>query len=502
MQDEITNSKGGHTGEARKWASPSNASGATALPKPAKEAAAELNAKAEHASSAMPTHADAGKAMATSASGAAQSQATEATQPQATPTLANTDKPAQLTTAAAPAVDQTLGLQIQAVDKLASMSTPMVLQQEAVCTVANSLQAKEEAGKDPGVTKPDQTAAGVDPAGQEVEQVIKDEVMIEATEAADQLPLSYPATLVATLPCTVPAWLAHSQKTTATAVMGTQLVPTQLVQASLATARLPAPSAHTAALTKHLMPSTSTGRMLPHGALQDKPQTRLVSRLSQLGDTAAEGMPDQAMIETAPSKDAVRQSHASTSGQAQAAGPVAARAGLQHAALAELSLKAAEDSSAANCPAALPDEARAAGASPRRQIAERGKRAAECSPGAYGVAKVTHKRARSDSPTAKPEWLQGDDLTGQPTGPSDADVQVGHSSSLLTMYLTKPSHALSHAVFMPTVFNVQAICYTVYMLISLNIIAFSVYMVIHEAVSEQVCLYPQQTYECHEALIA
>ena len=408
-------------------ANPSNASGATALHKPAKEAAAEHGARAEHATSAMPTQADAAKAMTTSEAAQHQSQAIS--------TLANTDKPALLTTTAAPAVHQTSGLQIQAVDKLASTSTTMMLQQEAVSTVANSPQAKEAAGKDPGMTRP---AAKVDPAGQEVEQVIKDEVMVEATEAADQLPLSYPATLVATLPCTVPAWLAHSQKT-ATAVMGTQLAPTQLVQASVATARLPAPSAHTAALTKRLMLSTSTGSMTPHGALQDRTQTRLVSRLSQLGDTAAEGMPDQAMIETppVPSRDAVRQSHASTSGQAQAAGPVAARAGLQHAALAELSLKVVENSSAANCPAALPDEARAVGSSPRRQVVERGKRAAECSPGAYDVAKVTHKRARSDSPTAK----QGDGLGAQPKGPSDADVQVRDSSSLLIIYLTEPSQA-------------------------------------------------------------
>ena len=412
-------------------ANPSRASGARALPQPAREAAAELAAKAAHAPSAMPTQADAAKAIATSAPEAAKHRA------QAISTLAHTNKPALLTTSAAPAVGQASALPSQAVDKLTSTSTPMVLQQEAGSTIANSPQGEEEAGKGlPGMTHLEQKVAGADPARQEVEQVSKDEVMIEATEAADQLPLSYPATLVATLPCTVPAWLAQSQRTTATALLGTQLVPTQLVQASVPTARLPAPLAHTAALTKRLMPCTSTGRMMPHGALQDRPQTRLVSRLSQLGDTPAEGMPDQAFTETspAPSRDADRQSHASTSDQAQAAVPVAATSGLQHAALADLSVKAAENCSAARCPAELPDEARAADSSPRRKVAERGKRAAECSPGAYGVAKVTHKRARSDSPTAKSEWLQGDGQGAQPKGPSDADVQVGYSPSLITPF--------------------------------------------------------------------
>ena len=439
-QDEIINSKGDHTAEAVKLAKPLNASGATALSKPAKETAADLGDKAAHASSATQTQTDAAKALATSAPEAARSQATEAAQSRATLTLANTDKPAQLTTAAAPAEDQEPGLRIQAVNKLASMSTPRVLQQETVSVAAISPHEAQEAGKDlSGITHPKQKAAGADSARQEVEQVTKDEVMMEATEAADQLPLSYPATLVATLPCTVPVWLAQSQKTTATDVLATQLAPTQLVQASLATARLPAPSAHTAALTKRLMPSTSTGRMMPHGALQDRSQTRLVSRLSHLGDMAAESTPDQAYIDssTAPSKDADRQRRASTSSRAQAAAPVAARAGLQ------LAAPAAENSSAAHCPAVLSAETRASGSSPRRQVAERGKRAADCSPGAYDVAKVTNKRARSDSPTAKPEWLQGDGLGAQQKGPSDADVQVGHSPSLLTMHLLCSSQALS-----------------------------------------------------------
>ena len=443
LQDENISSKKRHTSEAAKLKNPCNVSG-TALPKPAKEAAAELGDKAVHVSTAMPTHTDAAMSMATTAPEAARSQAFEASQPQAVPILAKNDLPGQLTTPAAPAVDQALCLQMQPVDKLASMSTPMMLQQGAVSTVVNSPPGEQAAGKDlPSITHQKQKVALADTARYEREQVTKDEVMVEAIEAADQLPLSYPATLVATLPCTVPAWLAHSQRTTAAAVLSTQLAPTQLVQASIATARLTAPSADTAALTKRMMPSTSTGRMVPHGALQDKPQNRSVSRLSQLGDMAAEGMPDQAIKETSPtpSGEADRKS-ASTSGQAQAAAPVAARAGLQHAALAGLSVKAAEKSSAVNFPAALPDEARAAGSSPRRQVAELGKRAADCSPGAFDVAKVVHKRARSDSPTAKPEWRRGDGHDALRKGPSDADVQVWQSPPLLTINLTEPLQAI------------------------------------------------------------
>lgn len=421
---------------------------------PDTQGAAEVATQAAKTSSATPIPANAAKATATSAPEAAQ-QASEANT-----ALANINKPAAPTTAAASALQQAPGVPRQAAEKVMSQTTPLVLKQEDGSTTADNPQGgeaasekglpgmtepqqaasgvEEEAGKDlPGMTEPHEAVSGADPAGQEGQQVM----MMEATEAADQLPMSYPATLVATLPCTVPAWLAQSQRTTATAVAATQLAPTQVAQASVA--RLPATSAHTAVLSKRLMPSMSTGMARPQGALQDRPQTKLVSRLSQIGDTAPEGMPDQALVQRAIAlcRDADRQSHAGMSVQTK----VAAGLGIQHPGHAELNVKAAETSSAAKGPASLPHEARAAASSPSRQVTERGKRAAERSPGAYDLAKVPHKRVRSDSPTAKPDWLQADAPGAQPNGPSDADVQVrGSPPSIIVINkrLSIPVHCV------------------------------------------------------------
>lgn len=344
------------------------------------------------------------------------------TAPDAAQQHASASTPALLAATAAGPKEPLLG---QGEKKLLSMPAPMTLQQKTSSAVADS-QGGAGMGSS-GAVQPDQAAPESAPAGLRA-QVTMDEVIMEATEAADQLPLSYPATLVATLPCTVPTWFAHSQRTTATAVVATQLAPTQVAQASVAPTRAPAPSAHTVALTKCLLPSTSTGRVLSHGGglpPQDRPQTSLVSRLSQLGEPLSEVMPDQAMAgsPSAAFRGGEQHSgrkHASRPGQTQAA----ARAGLPHSAPGELRAKAAEHSSAANCQAARPDGAGAAGSSPSRQIAERGKRAAECSPGLYDVSKAPHKRARSDSPTAKQGWLQEDSHGAQRMGPSDADVQV------------------------------------------------------------------------------
>lgn len=389
--------------------------------RPAAEALA-VGSTAAHASSLAPKHPAAG----TTAPDAAQQQA-------------STSTPVLLAVTAAAVASQPDAAPVgQAVKQLPSI--PMALQQEATSAVGDCSEGADEAGKESSrADQPDQTALGGGSAGvegQRAQQVTKDEVMLEATEAADQLPLSYPATLVATLPCTVPTWLAHSQRTTATAVLPTQLAATQVVQAS--PARAPAPSAHTVAVTKCSLPSTGTGGVRLSAAPplpQDRP--RLVSRLSQCLASLSEVPPDQAIpgSPSAPLRDADQQDQrkdARRPGQAQAA----ARAGLPQSALGELSARTAEHSSAAKCQGAQPDEvgagAGAAGSSPRKQqIAERGKRAAECSPGAYDTSKGTHKRARSDSPTAKQGWVQGDRQGAQQKGPSDADVQVGISQIMI-----------------------------------------------------------------------
>ena len=485
LQDERTNSKR----RASTVNNADNTGGAPALPMPATEAPAEVETEAAKSSSATPIPANAAVATATSAPDAAQ-QASEANT-----ALANTNKPDVLATAAASALQQAPDVSRQAAEKVMSQATPLVLKQEDRSTIADSPQGEEAAEQDlPGMTEPQQAASGAEeedgkdlpgmtnPEGQEGQQMM----MMEATEAADQLPSSYPATLISTLPCTVPAWLAQSQRITATAVMATQLAPTQVVQASVA--RLPATSAHTAVLTKCLMPSMSTGRARPHGALQDRPQTKLVSRLSQLGDTAPEGMPDQAIVQGAipPCRDADRVSHASMSGPGKVA--------VQHPGHAELNVKAAEHSSAAKGPAALPDEARAAASSPSRQATERGKRAAERSPGAYDVAKVPHKRARSDSPTAKPDWLQSNGLGAQQKGPSDADVQVrGFPSSSIAVNTRQsiPAHCVGsrHA---PTQ---QSLCAETPQLWR------RIYAVILERLSQSKFVRPTAIVRCHEAML-
>lgn len=416
LQDEHTSSRG-HPQHAPKVATTDSVTGAAPALSMAAARALAASPTAAHASTPAPKESSA----VTTAPDAAQQQGSASTPALLAATAAAASKP-----------DQAL-LGLGEKKKLPNMPAPIILQQmiASESAVADSQGGAEEAGMgSSGTIQADQAALGGAPAEMGA-QVTTDEVMVEATEAADQLLLSYPATLVATLPCTVPTWFAHSQRTTATAVVATQPAPTQVaVQASVAPTRAPPPSAHTVALTKCLLPATSTGRVLSHAGgfpPQDRPQTRLVSRLSQLGEAVSEVMPDQAITgsPSAAFRGGEQQSgrkHASGPGQTQ----VAARAGLPHADPGELRAKAAQYSSAANCQAAWPDETGAgpAGISPSRQAAERGKRAAERSPGLHDVSKAPHKRARSDSPTAKQEWLQGDSRGAQRLGPSDADVQV------------------------------------------------------------------------------
>ena len=267
-----------------------------------------------------------------------------------------------------------------------------------------------------------------------VAQGAVDDVVAEATEAADQLPLSYPATLVATLPCTMPAWLAQSQRTAASFVPPTQLLPTQIVQTSVVTVRQPARRVTPA--TKGLLQSPSTGKVWswgPSNPAAEKAKSKFVSRLSQLGKTAQEIEPIQATVSC---RGADQQQSLSTAGQIMAAAPVAdadtdaGKSDKQRPGLGGSGSRAAPDSLGVHNPAgkgsaAPPTGARAVPSSPNGQPAERGKRSAECSPGALKSGQGAHKRARSDSPTAKPDWQMAEIGPEQMhVGPSDADVQV------------------------------------------------------------------------------
>ncbi len=134
--------------------------------------------------------------------------------------------------------------------------------------------------------------------------VTEDDSHAEAMEVADQLPLSYPATLVATLPCTMPAWLAHSQRTVASTVLPTQLVGSQAQQSH------PAPTVHAATVKPPVQSPVAaaalTGQVQQLSAsgpaamidIQGRPKCRLVTRLSQPSAAVHQdhvGMPEQAM---------------------------------------------------------------------------------------------------------------------------------------------------------------------------------------------------------------
>ena len=342
-------------------------------------------------------------------------QAQAITQPAATGT------PALLATAAASGTPQLLSR--QAIQDLGSIPGPVWLCQEAAGAVADIPHGAEEAGRHQQGTGAVSKANLAGQEGQQTMQVVADEVMAEATEAADQLPLSYPATLVATLPCTAPAWLAQSQRTAVTNVPPTQLVPTQAAH-SIVTVRLPVVASN------GLTPLTSTGRVLPQGtsaAVQERPKGRSVSRLNQLSGSVPECEPSQAVAGSLPllSRQGGQQHHATPPAYAKEAA-VMMEAGPRHATLPKLTSTTSRAGSAApdSVPVPEPDEARAMECSLGGQVVERGKRAAECSPGAYDIEKGTRKRARSDSPTRKPYWQKAGMTAAEHKGPSDADVQV------------------------------------------------------------------------------
>ena len=259
---------------------------------------------------------------------------------------------------------------------------------------------------------------------QEAEQqrsgLTKGATNVEDTQAADQLPLSYPATLVATMPCTMPAWLGHSQRTAASTFIPTQIVTSQAPQSELGAAAraaignlsIQSPAADaTLATGMALVPAniSQVPATVPAAvsAPGDKPKCRLVTRLRQPGLTVQQGC----------------------IGSSQTAGGLRAAPGA--------------DLGAHQGPAGLPDEATEAAAVEQRlhprvpesskearaaaTAAERGKRPADGSPAVSGADKAAHKRARSNSPIAvklKEQGLSLEKAGGGRMGPSDADVQV------------------------------------------------------------------------------
>lgn len=261
---------------------------------------------------------------------------------------------------------------------------------------------------------------------QEAEQqrsgLTKGATNVEDTQAADQLPLSYPATLVATMPCTMPAWLGHSQRTAASTIIPTQIVTSQANQSELGAAAratagnlsIQSPVADATLATGMALvpaniaqvPATVPNAVTAPGGM---PKCRLVNRLSQPGLTVQQGYV----------------------GSSQTAGGLQAAPGA--------------DPGAHQGPAGLPDEATEATAAAVEQrlhprvpesskearaaatAAERGKRPADGSPAVSGADKAAHKRARSNSPIAvklKEQGLSLEKAGGGRMGPSEADVQV------------------------------------------------------------------------------
>lgn len=260
----------------------------------------------------------------------------------------------------------------------------------------------------------------VQEAEQQLSGLTKGGPNVEDTQAADQLPLSYPATLVATMPCTMPAWLGHSQRTAASTIIPTQIVTSQAhqselgaavraaagnlsIQSPLADATLAAGMALVSANISQVPATVPTAVSGPG----DKPKCRLVTRLSQPGLTVQQGYVGSSQTaggrQAAPGADpGAHQGPAGLPDEATGATAAAVEHGL-HPRVPQSS-----------------KEAKAAAAA-----AERGKRPADGSPTVSGAEKAAHKRARSNSPVAVKLNTQGLELAGKERmGPSDADVQV------------------------------------------------------------------------------
>ena len=269
-------------------------------------------------------------------------------------------------------------------------------------------------------------------AEQQLAGVTKGAATVEATQAADQLPLSYPATMVATLPCTMPAWLGHSQRTAASTIIPTQVVVSQAYQVGLG----PAAQAATAKLLDHspvadaalsgrtsiitaTMAQQSAAAQAAAPAGRETVQCRAVSRLSQPGAAVCKSlvsMPDETM------------------GKPQNVLGASPGAQQGHAGLLNQALQGTAAAADVALPSRSPDEpqhARAAAMWPTSVPLERGKRPAEASPAVSDADKAAHKRARSDSPVGVRDMEQDVDRHGvERWRLSDADVQVGTHASM------------------------------------------------------------------------
>ena len=268
-------------------------------------------------------------------------------------------------------------------------------------------------------------------AEQQLAGVTKGAATVEATQAADQLPLSYPATMVATLPCTMPAWLGHSQRTAASTIIPTQVVISQAYQAGLglaaqaATAKLlhqslvadAALSGRVSIITATMAQQSAAAQAAaPAGS---DPQCRAVTRLSQPGVAMCKSLmslPDEAM------------------GKLQNALGASPGAQQDRAGMPDQALEGTDAAADVALPPRSPDglkQARAAAKWPSSVPLQRGKRPAEGSPAVSDADKAAHKRARSDSPVGVRGKEQGVDRHGvERWRPSDADVQVGTHASL------------------------------------------------------------------------
>lgn len=238
-----------------------------------------------------------------------------------------------------------------------------------------------------------------------------DVCLTEVVTAEDGLPLSYPATLVATLPCTIPNWLAASQRTA-----------------------LPADSAGASMLETQILCATRTYAKSLLGADADSRVNAAASAVltEQEPQLAASGSHTTSLLASKERTDVLLPVKALSAADTQQ--------GLQEPDLAPLralgaSVKRPEESSSehADTTGRGSQHTQHAGAMPAGhakhaevgQHSERGKRAAEEeAENAATRAGAVYKRARSDSPVAAPrEGGQADRATSY-QAPSDADIQA------------------------------------------------------------------------------
>ena len=292
---------------------------------------------------------------------------------------------------------------------------------------------------------------------------------VEATEAADQLPLSYPATVIATMPCAVPAWLGQSQRTAASTWVPTQLAhsqaahmghsltaPTAATAATAATASLPGQTliAATAATTAKAVNALHAGQVptAPTGATPAAAATAISAVPKAMQSSATNdsltGMPlastskAQELTSVAGGKTHLsgkqkqRAAEASHSGGFKAIAVADQQVGCDSTAVHQPEVPTFVDQAEKERVAQGTHERSPVSKSqahvPGKTVADRGKRSAEGSPVVSGTARVTHKRARSESSPVNSACVQQQELSrqqgqreeAQRMGPSDADIQV------------------------------------------------------------------------------